>query len=65
MYVHEDIFDEFLKKTEHAVRNLKIGDTMDKSATIGALISQDHYYKVAGFIERAKKEVSPLLSGEG
>jgi len=63
VYVHEDIFDEFLKKTEHAVRNLKIGDTMDKSATIGALITQEHYDKVTGFIERAKKEGAHVVCG--
>lgn len=57
VYVHENIYEEFLKRTEKAVRDLKIGDTMDKTATIGALINQDHFNKVSGFIERAKKEV--------
>lgn len=47
-----------MKRTETAVRNLVIGDTMDKTATIGALISQEHFDKVTGFIERAKQEVS-------
>jgi len=47
-----------MDKVETAVRNLKIGDTMDEKMTIGALISKEHFEKVTGFIERAKTEVN-------
>ena len=50
-----------MAKVETAVRNLKIGDTMDENMTIGALISDDHFEKVTGFIERAKAEVKKMF----
>lgn len=57
VFVHESIFDEFVEKVVAATAKLRIGDTMDGRAHIGALISKDHLNKVTGFIERAVDEV--------
>lgn len=57
VYVHENIFDEFMEKIEVAVRKLRVGDTMDSTAQIGALISKEHFEKVSKFVEGAKQEV--------
>lgn len=47
-----------MEKIEVAVRQLKVGDTMDPTAQIGALITKEHFEKVSGFVERAKQEVT-------
>ena len=62
IYVHESIFDEFLEEVVKAAKKLRIGDTMDGRSQIGALISQDHFDKVTGFIDRAVGEVIVFFS---
>ena len=61
VFVHESIFDKFLKKCVEATERLRIGNTMDGRTQIGALISDGHLEKVSGFIERAVKEVIVLV----
>src|SRR5260221_210172 len=39
MFLHEDIFDSFLKKLEKKVTALKIGDPLDEASDIGSVIN--------------------------
>jgi len=64
VFVHQDIKSRFLEKLIAKTERLKVGDPMDKQTEIGALISQEHYEKVLGYIEQGKHEAK-LLSGGG
>ena len=63
VFVQSEIYDEFLKLACERSKKIKIGNPLKLDTQMGALISQDHFNKVMGYIERAKKSNSKLLIG--
>ena len=63
VFVQSEIYDEFLKLACKRSKKIKIGNPLKLDTQMGALISQDHFNKVMGYIERAKKSNSKLLIG--
>lgn len=63
VYVAESIKDEFLTKLIEKSRKMVIGDPMKIETQVGALISQEHFDKVMGYIEIGEKEGAKLLLG--
>lgn len=63
IFVEEKIFDVFAREFVARVQALKVGDPEDSTTSLGALVSEGHLQKVAGFVERAKAEGLELLSG--
>src|SRR5471032_663313 len=51
MFLHEDIFDSFLKKLEKKVTALKIGDPLDEASDIGSIINNKQYTKVCKYVQ--------------
>ena len=65
VFVHRSIIDVFLEQLVSRVRAMKIGDPMDPSVHVGALISAEHMAKVLGFVEAGVAEGAQLLCGGG
>lgn len=63
IYVEDEIFERFQKEFLKRVRKLKVGDPLDDSSALGALISKDHFNKVLGYIRLAKDEGGEILAG--
>ncbi|MEX0661453.1 MAG: betaine-aldehyde dehydrogenase [Balneolaceae bacterium] len=63
VYVHADVMDSFLEKLKKEIELLKIGDPMDSSTRIGALISKEQKQKVMQYLEIGKSEGAKLLVG--
>ena len=63
VFVHESIYDTFLEQLKARTEQLVIGDPMDPSTQIGALISISHLEKVMGYIDSAKAAGARLLCG--
>lgn len=63
LYLHEDIYDEFLGKMVERVDNIKFGDTMDPSTQTGSLISKEHLEMVDGYVKEALKDGARLVCG--
>lgn len=63
VYVHKQIIDRFLELLKEETETLKIGDPMDKTTRIGALISKDHRDKVLSYLEIGRDEGAELLFG--
>ena len=63
VYVHENIYQEFVDKLKARTETLVIGDPMDIETQIGALISKQHLSKVLEAIETAKQSGATLLTG--
>jgi len=57
--VYEKFKDAFVKK----VGRIQVGDPIDKSSKIGAVVSRQHLEKVIGYIELAKEEGGTILTG--
>lgn len=63
VFVHENIYDEFVAQLKTRTEKLVVGDPMDMETQIGALISKAHLDKVLGAIEQAKDSGATLLTG--
>jgi len=63
IFVERSAYDAFLERFVAATQKLKIGDPLDESSEVGALISADHLKKVTGYIELAKHEGGTIVTG--
>jgi len=63
VYVHENIYQEFVDQLKVRTEKLVIGDPMDIETQIGALISKQHLSKVLEAIDMAKQSGATLLTG--
>jgi acyl-CoA reductase-like NAD-dependent aldehyde dehydrogenase len=65
LFLHKDIYDSFLGKLTAKLAKLKIGDPMDESVDMGAIINQKQFDKVCGYISEGLSlpGVQVLLGG--
>ncbi len=56
LFLHADIFDSFLGKLEEKVSKLKIGDPLDETSDIGAIINEKQFKKVCGYVADGMKQ---------
>src|SRR5882724_7205621 len=52
VFVHDAVHDSFVQQLLERVARLKLGDPLDPSTQVGALISPEHLARVLGFVER-------------
>ena len=50
----------FVEKIVDRVQKIKVGNPMDPSVQLGALITEDHLNKVLGYVTSAKQEVPAM-----
>lgn len=62
-FIHEDIYDEFVKKCVALAKNRPIGDGFDNSHDSGPQIDETQMNKILGLIETGKKEGAKLECG--
>jgi aminomuconate-semialdehyde/2-hydroxymuconate-6-semialdehyde dehydrogenase len=63
LLVQRSILDAFKVRYLERVRALRVGDPEDPASDLGALVSQAHFDKVTGCIERARNEGGRVLCG--
>ena len=63
VFVHEDIYDEFLEEAKKRFEMVGIGNPLDEKTQMGALINEKHLEKVLGYIEIGKEEGARVLTG--
>ncbi|HQU86025.1 MAG TPA: aldehyde dehydrogenase, partial [Pyrinomonadaceae bacterium] len=63
IFVERPIYEKFKNDFVEKVSQLKIGDPLEDSTNIGAVVSQQHLEKVLSYIELAKEEGGKILSG--
>ncbi|MBL8260822.1 MAG: aldehyde dehydrogenase [Xanthomonadaceae bacterium] len=61
--VEQSIYAEFRDALVERAIALRVGDPMDSDARMGPLVSQAHFDKVVGALERAKSEGGRVLCG--
>ncbi|XP_045191720.1 aldehyde dehydrogenase 1A1-like [Mercenaria mercenaria] len=62
-YVHEDIYDEFVKKATARAKAKTIGDPFDTKSEYGPQVSEEQFNKVLELIESGKQEGANLECG--
>ncbi|WP_266169621.1 aldehyde dehydrogenase [Dyella subtropica] len=63
LLVQRTIYDNFRARYLERVRALRVGDPLDASSDLGALVSQPHFDKVMGCIAQARDEGGHILCG--
>jgi len=61
--VERSLYARFTEEFVKATRELKVGDPLEESTSIGALVSEAHMNKVLSYIELAKQEGGNVLTG--
>ena len=63
IFVERSIHDDFVTRFAGATKILRIGNPLDESTDIGAVISDAHLQKVMGYIDLAAKEGGTIVAG--
>lgn len=63
IFVERAIHDQFVERFMAATKRLRIGDPLEETTDVGALISEAHLQKVMGYIDLAKKEGGKIITG--
>lgn len=63
LIVHRDIKDQLLEHVRTATAAWTVGDPLDPSVRVGALVSRAHFQKVSDYLAAAKEE-NVLLGGQ-
>ncbi len=63
LFVHEDIYDEFMEKFVAKTKQLKLDDPMKETTHVGSIISQGQVDTIHGYVESARAEGATVLTG--
>ncbi|QQE77724.1 aldehyde dehydrogenase [Alicyclobacillus sp. SO9] len=63
IYVERPLYDTFVERLVERAQALQVGDPMDESTNVGALISREHLHRVEGFVQRAVEQGGRILTG--
>ena len=63
IFVEQSIYPEFLDRFAAETRKLRIGDPLDETTDVGAVVSEAHLQKILGYVELAKEEGGTILIG--
>jgi acyl-CoA reductase-like NAD-dependent aldehyde dehydrogenase len=61
LFLHADIFDDFLAALAAKTAKLKIGDPLDEATDVGAIINEKQFNKVCGYIEDGMRQAGGKL----
>jgi aminomuconate-semialdehyde/2-hydroxymuconate-6-semialdehyde dehydrogenase len=63
IFVERSIYEKFRDAFVAKVKQLKVGDPLDESSNLGAVVSKSHQEKVLSYIALAEKEGGKILTG--
>lgn len=61
--VEESIADKFLDAMKEGAKKIVLGDPRNIETDVGPLITREHFMRVQGFVERAKKQGATVAYG--
>ena len=65
LFVHADVYDEFLAALVDKVKQLKVGDPLDEATDMGSIISQKQFDSVQGYIDEGKAQPGVQVALDG
>lgn len=63
IYVEAKIYDRFKTDFVEKTKALKVGNPLDDSTKVGAIVSKPHFDKILSYIDLAKEEGGTILCG--
>ncbi len=64
LFVQRPVYEQVVERLVERVKAIKVGNPLDKTTQMGALVSQEHMNKVISYLEIGKKEGKILCGGE-
>ena len=61
LFLHEDVFDSFLRKLEETTTALKIGDPLDEATDIGTIINNKQFTRVCKYVQEGLERADAKL----
>jgi betaine-aldehyde dehydrogenase len=65
VFVHEDVYDEFVAALADELSRLRVGDPLDPDTDMGPIAFREHYEKVTALIAAGVDEGAHLVYGGG
>ncbi|HKY52351.1 MAG TPA: aldehyde dehydrogenase family protein, partial [Candidatus Limnocylindria bacterium] len=56
LFLHKTVYDSFLDKLAGKLGQLKVGDPLDESSDMGAIVSRQQFDRVVGFIAEGSRQ---------
>ncbi|AJG23055.1 5-carboxymethyl-2-hydroxymuconate semialdehyde dehydrogenase [Cupriavidus basilensis] len=63
IFVQDTVYDDFAGKFAERARRLRVGDPTSEQTHVGAMITQQHWEKVTGYIRLGEQEGATILAG--
>ncbi|MDQ3071830.1 MAG: aldehyde dehydrogenase [Bacteroidota bacterium] len=63
IYIERPLYEKFRNALVEKVKALKIGDPLDESTRVGAVVSRSHHEKILSYIQIAQDEGGKILTG--
>lgn len=63
IFVEKNIYEKFRNDFVEKVKSLKVGNPLDDSSDLGAIVSEQHFQKILYYIDLAVKEGGKILCG--
>ncbi len=63
LFLHEDIYDQFLVSLKARFESIRVGDPMAKETQMGSQISENQLNTILNYVDIAKKEGATILTG--
>lgn len=63
LYVHENIYEEFIQKFVEKTKKLVLGNPFDKGTHVGAIIDQGQVDVIDGYVKSAIEDGADILAG--
>ena len=56
LFVHQQVFDPFLDRLSAKLAKMKVGDPLDETSDMGAIVSRQQFDKVVGYIDEGTRQ---------
>ena len=63
VFVHEDVYDEFMEKLKERVSKLKVGDPMKEDTDVGPMIARSEIERIQEWISEAVQKGAKIEAG--
>ena len=63
IYVEHSIYEKFKSDFVQKTKELKVGNQLDESTKVGAIVSKPHFNKILSYIKLAQEEGGTILCG--
>jgi aldehyde dehydrogenase (NAD+) len=65
VYVHDDIYDEFMSRLIDRAKTLRVGDALDPDSQLGPVVNKRQYDSILAAVDRAVADGATLECGGG